>query len=111
MANIKVSELHPAGSELFMDSESFLNDLTDMDTLSVQGGQGANFVPYIGFGSKLLEYGVVGYAINNLVSLAQTFSTTGGVGGGTGGGTGGGVGGGTGGAGGGTGGITGSISF
>ncbi|MGE5658248.1 MAG: hypothetical protein ACM37W_16720 [Actinomycetota bacterium] len=91
MANIKVSELRPAGSELFMDSESFLNDLTDMDTLSVQGGEGANFAPYLAFGLKALKYGVVGFAINNLVSLAQTFSANGGIGGGVGGDVGGGI--------------------
>ena len=29
MATIKISDLHSAGSELFMDSESYLNELTD----------------------------------------------------------------------------------
>ncbi len=29
MASIKISELRPAGSELFQDSESFLNELND----------------------------------------------------------------------------------
>lgn len=38
MASIKVSELRPTGSELFQDSESFLNELNDRDTTSVMGG-------------------------------------------------------------------------
>jgi len=74
MANIKVSELRPAGSELFQDSESFLNDLTDMDTASVQGGEGTDLAPYLMYGEKFLEYGVVGYGISNIASLAKSFS-------------------------------------
>jgi hypothetical protein len=31
MANIKISELRPAGSELFQDSESFLNELNERE--------------------------------------------------------------------------------
>lgn len=38
MANIKISELRPAGSELFQDSESFLNELSDRDLGNVEGG-------------------------------------------------------------------------
>ncbi|OUL37308.1 hypothetical protein BV372_02615 [Nostoc sp. T09] len=38
MAVIKISELRPAGSELFQDSESFLNELNEKETLSLLGG-------------------------------------------------------------------------
>ncbi|MCC5647543.1 hypothetical protein LC607_32475 [Nostoc sp. CHAB 5824] len=38
MASIKISELRPAGSELFQDSESFLNELNEKETLSLVGG-------------------------------------------------------------------------
>jgi hypothetical protein len=40
MASIKLTELRPAGSELFNDSESFLNELNDQDmsTLLTSGG-------------------------------------------------------------------------
>ncbi|WP_138499837.1 hypothetical protein [Nostoc sp. PA-18-2419] len=38
MATIKIFDLHPAGSELFLDSESYLNDLTDDELNSTQGG-------------------------------------------------------------------------
>ena len=37
MASIKLSDLRPAGVELFQDSESFLNELGDRE-LSVSGG-------------------------------------------------------------------------
>ena len=37
MANIKIHDLRPTGSELFHDSETFLNELTDED-LGVEGG-------------------------------------------------------------------------
>ncbi|MCC5647545.1 hypothetical protein LC607_32485 [Nostoc sp. CHAB 5824] len=38
MASIKISELRPAGSELFQDSESFLNELNEKEILSLVGG-------------------------------------------------------------------------
>lgn len=37
MATIKINNLNPAGSELFSDSESYLQELSDAD-LNVQGG-------------------------------------------------------------------------
>ena len=37
MANIVISELRPAGSDLFMDSESYLTDLTDNELHMTQG--------------------------------------------------------------------------
>lgn len=37
MADIKITELLPAGSELFQDSESFLNELNEQE-MSVFGG-------------------------------------------------------------------------
>lgn len=38
MASIHISDLHPAGSELFLDSESFLNKLTDVELNFTYGG-------------------------------------------------------------------------
>lgn len=40
MANIVISELRPAGSELFQDSESFLSDLNDQEMVNTLGGWG-----------------------------------------------------------------------
>ena len=74
MANIKLSELHAAGSELFNDSESFLNELSDVDSIS--GGQ-------IGYATgvsnpitltKLAEAFVTVYAIEHVTILAKSFS-------------------------------------
>ncbi|BAZ53900.1 hypothetical protein NIES4103_65840 [Nostoc sp. NIES-4103] len=39
MANhITFSELHIVGYQLFQDSETFLNDLSEIDSMSVYGG-------------------------------------------------------------------------
>ncbi|QIR36468.1 hypothetical protein HCG51_06670 [Tolypothrix sp. PCC 7910] len=38
MASIKISELRPAGSELFQDSESFLNELNEKEISNAVGG-------------------------------------------------------------------------
>ena len=77
MANIKLSELHAAGSELFNDSESFLNEFSDVDSIS--GGQ----IGYAGGVSnpitltKLAEAFVTVYAIEHVTLLAKSFSVTG----------------------------------
>lgn len=39
MASIKIAELRPAGSELFQDSESFLDEVNDQEMLIVFGGK------------------------------------------------------------------------
>ena len=38
MASIAISNLHPAGADLFMDSESFMNELTDEQLNMTHGG-------------------------------------------------------------------------
>ena len=40
MATIKISDLHTAGFELLLDSESYLNELTNEEGLGVLGGFG-----------------------------------------------------------------------
>lgn len=67
MVNIQLSELNTTGSELFIDSESFLQDLTDTDAMVIQGGVGGDI-------NKLLEFGLGAYAINNVISIAKSFS-------------------------------------
>ena len=47
MATIKISDLHTAGSDLLLDSESYLNELTHEEGLGVLGGGGA-----VTFGGK-----------------------------------------------------------
>jgi hypothetical protein len=38
MATIKISDLHPAGSDLFSDSEGYMNELGEGEIGSIQGG-------------------------------------------------------------------------
>lgn len=40
MVSIKISNLYPAGSELFKDSESFMTELVDNELGSINGGIG-----------------------------------------------------------------------
>jgi len=47
MANITISDLRPAGADLFSDSESYLTDLNDQDMMELLGGGW-----YLGFSYK-----------------------------------------------------------
>ena len=38
MASIKIKNLQPAGSDLFNDSESFMNELTESELIDSNGG-------------------------------------------------------------------------
>ncbi|MGD1699137.1 class IIb bacteriocin, lactobin A/cerein 7B family [Dapis sp. BLCC M229] len=38
MANITISELRPAGTELFLDSEGFISELTEEELNFTKGG-------------------------------------------------------------------------
>ncbi|MDB9363231.1 hypothetical protein [Nodularia spumigena] len=81
MANIKLSELHAAGSELFNDSESFLNEFSDVNSIS--GGEvtiatGATYVASNASTlTKLAEAFVITYAVEHVTILAKSFSITG----------------------------------
>ncbi|MDT9198166.1 hypothetical protein H4N54_25205 [Limnospira fusiformis KN01] len=45
MANITISDLHPAGADLFSDSESYLYDLSESEMLgTLVGGSKRGFV-------------------------------------------------------------------
>ncbi|HLP87883.1 MAG TPA: hypothetical protein VK184_04645 [Nostocaceae cyanobacterium] len=76
MATIKLSELNAVGSELFQDSESFLNDMNDVDTMSVHGGghDDSNFSHLTGLGVKFLEFAYGAYGIDKIAYLAKSFS-------------------------------------
>ena len=39
MGNINISDLRPAGADLFLDSESYLNDLTEGEMTNTLGGK------------------------------------------------------------------------
>ena len=76
MANIILSELNNAGVELFQDSESFLNELKDVDAIS--GGSNSDFstgyVSDMSTLTKLAEAFVTTYAIGHVTYLAKSFS-------------------------------------
>ncbi|BAY14355.1 hypothetical protein NIES21_01120 [Anabaenopsis circularis NIES-21] len=73
MANIILSELNAAGSQLFQGSESFLNDLSDVDAIASGSGYGG--YGYDGFGlNKLIEGFVDVYAIQHVYGIAKSFS-------------------------------------
>ena len=74
MASIKLSQLQANGSELFQDSESFLNEMNDVDTISIQGGSGSGIHDLVYYSIKGQEFILLGFAIDNVVSLAKSFS-------------------------------------
>lgn len=68
-------------TDLFQDSESFLAELEDEDSVLVQGGltQDAlnyGFSEFLNFGVKALQYALLGFAIYNIMLLATKFSGT-----------------------------------
>ncbi|OCQ92784.1 hypothetical protein BCD64_08555 [Nostoc sp. MBR 210] len=77
MANITLSELNAAGSQLFQDSESFLNDLSDVDAIATQGANGSYISDFYGF-NKLIEGFVDVYALQHIYGVAKSFSKGGG---------------------------------
>ena len=74
MASIKLAQLQANGSELFQDSESFLNEMNDVDTISIQGGSGSGIHDLVYYSIKGQEFALLGFAIDSAVSLAKSFS-------------------------------------
>ena len=76
MATITLSQLNTTGSELFADSESYLNELNDAASVSINGGGSdfSGFGAYGDFGVKYLEFLVDGYAIASIKHIAKSFS-------------------------------------
>ncbi len=72
MANITLSELYVSGSELFEGTESFLNDLSDADSIS-GGNQWSGFSD-ISTLTKLAEAYVDTYAIGHITFVAKSYS-------------------------------------
>ncbi|MBE9006230.1 hypothetical protein IQ259_14485 [Fortiea sp. LEGE XX443] len=72
MANITLAELHITGSELFQDSESFIDELGDID--SIFGGNYGYQVSDLSTLVKLAEAFVITYAIDHIAYLAKSYS-------------------------------------
>lgn len=68
MASITISELRPAGSELFQDSESFLDELTDREMLGIAGGGKIKFSG-IYVKDSFVVASIVGNTKGNVVSI------------------------------------------
>ncbi|MBE8988353.1 hypothetical protein [Nostoc sp. LEGE 12450] len=82
MASIALSQLNTTGSELFQDSESFLNDLNNVDSITIYGGGDDGDVsdvaegiePLLGYGAKGLEFGLLGFGASLTAHIAKSFS-------------------------------------
>lgn len=74
MAQIELSELSPAGCELFQDSESFLNELNDREIAGVAGGGGVSGIvtQIISQGSAVASQNSISGG-QNTVSIGASF--------------------------------------
>jgi hypothetical protein len=77
MASIKLSELQVTGSELFQDSESFLNEMSDVNSIAVYGGYSGSNVSDMSTLTKLAEAFVNTYGIAHIGYLAKSYSDKG----------------------------------
>ncbi|HYW18523.1 MAG TPA: hypothetical protein VE956_04275 [Nodularia sp. (in: cyanobacteria)] len=83
MATINLHELNATGSELFQDSESFFNELNDVDFISgadssahsESGAAPYNPISDLSIFTKLAEAFVATYAIGHISFLAKSFSS------------------------------------
>ncbi|WP_016950450.1 hypothetical protein [Anabaena sp. PCC 7108] len=73
MANIQLSELQATGSELFQDSESFLNEMSDVNSI-FGGGYHGGYVSDVSTLTKLAEAFVNVYAVGHIAYLAKSYS-------------------------------------
>ncbi|AUT00200.1 hypothetical protein CLI64_07295 [Nostoc sp. CENA543] len=77
MAFIAINELRATGAELFQDSESFLNELNNLDN-SVHGGYSGAYSnstgTVLGIAEKGFEFGVITVGIDAIGHLAKSFS-------------------------------------
>lgn len=68
MAKIIISELYTT------DSESYLTEMDDMDSISVYGGDDA-YSQFTNFAVILADAVLTAYAIYNIIALAKSFNT------------------------------------
>jgi hypothetical protein len=76
MAFIAVNELHTTGSALFQDSESFLNELNNVDESIYGGGDGYSSATagVLDYGIKGFEFGAITFGIDAIGHLVKSFS-------------------------------------
>ncbi|MGH1395371.1 MAG: hypothetical protein ACRAVC_15265 [Trichormus sp.] len=78
MAFIAVNELRATGTELFQDSESFLNELNNLDDVHGGGGYSMTAGTVLPLAEKGFEFGVITYGIDAINHLAKSYSSAGG---------------------------------
>ncbi|MBD2644715.1 hypothetical protein [Nostoc foliaceum] len=84
MASIALSQLNTTGSELFQDSESFLNDLNNVDSITIYGGGDYGDVsdvsegiePLLAYGIKGQEFGLLAFGASLTAHIIKSFSDT-----------------------------------
>ncbi|MEH2106504.1 hypothetical protein [Nostoc sp.] len=84
MASIALSQLNTTGSELFQDSESFLNDLNNVDSITIYGGGGGSDVssvaeglgPLLAYGIKGQEFGLLAFGASLTAHIVKSYSDT-----------------------------------
>ena len=75
MASINLVELHIAGSELFQDSESFINELNNVESIfGGDDGYSDNFEDVADFGLKGFEFGLLTYGVDAIGHVIKSFS-------------------------------------
>ncbi|MBG1239914.1 hypothetical protein [Nostoc sp. NZL] len=82
MASIALSQLNTTGSELFQDSESFLNDLNNVDSITIYGGDSEvsdvseGIEPLLGYGIKGQEFGLLAFGASLTAHILKSYSDT-----------------------------------
>jgi hypothetical protein len=84
MASIALSQLNTTGSELFQDSESFLSDLNNVDSITIYGGGDGGDVsnvsegiePLLAYGIKGQEFALLGFGASLTAHIVKSFSDT-----------------------------------
>ncbi|WP_427157956.1 hypothetical protein ACQFX9_20050 [Aliinostoc sp. HNIBRCY26] len=80
MASINLTNLQVTGAELFQDSESFLNDLSNLDnSVAGAGGYSDSTGTVLGIVEKGFEFGVITLGIDGIVHLVKSFSSNNGL--------------------------------
>ena len=74
MSEIKISELNPAGSELFEGSEGFLNELNDQEMENVYGAATVGSVASVNSASVGSQASISGGQVSVSVGVSEVFS-------------------------------------
>ncbi|MFS0517164.1 hypothetical protein ACEYW6_20945, partial [Nostoc sp. UIC 10607] len=76
-------QLNTTGSELFQDSESFLNDLNNVDSITIYGGGGGGsevsnvadgLEPLLAYGIKGQEFGLLAFGASLTAHIIKSYS-------------------------------------